>query len=265
VSYIALAPTDVALAAGLVLASAALSLALQLGLARQYLVAAARMVVQLSLLALVLKVLFAAVSPLWTGLAALVMVLFAGREILARQERRMTGPWSYGLGTGAMLFAAALVTVFALTTQVQPQPWYHPRFALPLLGMVLGNTMTGVSLGLHTLTSGLVAERAAVEAQLALGVPRRQATLPVARAALRSALIPIINAMAATGLISLPGMMTGQILAGIAPEEAVKYQMMVTFLIAGATGLGAVLAVVAGVYRLTDRRHRLRLDRLRRD
>lgn len=261
-SYIALQATDLALAASLVLANAALSLLLQLGLTRQYLIAALRMAIQLTLLALVLKVLFAAVSPLWTGLAALVMVLFAGREILARQERRMSGLWSYGLGTGAMLFAATVVTVFALTTQVQPEPWYHPRYALPLLGMVLGNTMTGVSLGLHTLTTGLVSQRSAVEAQLALGASRRQATLPVARAALTSALIPIINAMAATGLVSLPGMMTGQILAGVAPEEAVKYQMMVTFLIAGATGLGAVLAVVAGVYRLTDRRHRLRLDRL---
>ncbi len=261
-NYIALGYTDLALAASLVIANAALALVLQLGLARPYLIAAGRMVVQLFLLGLVLKVLFAVVSPFWTALAAFIMVSFAGREILARQERRLAGIWAYGLGTGAMLFAAMLVTIFALTTQVQPEPWYHPRYALPLLGMVLGNTMTGVSLGLHTLNTGLVRDRVAVEAQLALGATRRQATLPVMRAALRSALIPIINSMAATGLVSLPGMMTGQILAGVAPQEAVKYQMMVTFLIAGATGLGAVLAVFAGVYRLTDSRHRLRLDRL---
>jgi putative ABC transport system permease protein len=129
--------------------------------------------------------------------------------------------------------------------------------------MVLGNTMTGISLGLDSLTSGVVRDRAAVEARLALGATRREAMLPVTRAALRAALMPIVNAMAATGIVSLPGMMTGQILAGADPAEAVKYQLLVMFLIAGGTGLGALAAVVGGVYRLTDERHRLRLDRLR--
>ena len=85
---------------------------------------------------------------------------------------------------------------------------------------------------------------------------------PVTRQALRSALMPIINSMSATGVVSLPGMMTGQILGGVPPAEAVKYQILVMFMIAGGTGLGAVTAVLGGVYRLTDGRHRLRLDRL---
>jgi putative ABC transport system permease protein len=88
------------------------------------------------------------------------------------------------------------------------------------------------------------------------------AGFPVAREALRSALMPIINSMAATGIVSLPGMMTGQILGGVLPAEAVKYQVLVMFLIAGGTGLGAVMAVLGGIYRLTDARHRLRLNRL---
>jgi hypothetical protein len=77
-----------------------------------------------------------------------------------------------------------------------------------------------------------------------------------------AALMPTINSMSATGLVSLPGMMTGQILSGVPPVEAVKYQILVMFLIAGGTGFGAVAAVLGGVYRLTDGRHRLRLDRL---
>ena len=260
--YIPLDAVDLGLAAVLVLINGALSLALRLGLERQLLIATVRMVVQLALVGLVLTTLFALVSPLWTALAALAMVLFAGREIVARQERRLTGAWSYGLGTGCMLVAASLVTVFALATQVTPEPWYHPRYALPLLGMVLGNTMTGISLGLHTLTTGVVRERAAVEAQLCLGTTRTEALLPVTRSAMRSALMPIVNSMAATGLVALPGMMTGQILAGVAPAEAVKYQILVMFLIAGGTGLGALAAVIGGVYRITDNRHRLRLDRI---
>jgi putative ABC transport system permease protein len=86
--------------------------------------------------------------------------------------------------------------------------------------------------------------------------------LPVTRDALRTAMMPIINSMSATGLVALPGMMTGQILAGVPPLEAVKYQLLVMFLIAGGTGLGAVTAVMSGVRLLTDSRHRLRLDRL---
>jgi len=74
--------------------------------------------------------------------------------------------------------------------------------------------------------------------------------------------MPIVNAMAATGLVALPGMMTGQILSGVDPVEAVKYQTLIMFLIAGGTGFGALTAVLAGAARLTDARHRLRLDRL---
>jgi putative ABC transport system permease protein len=262
VSYIALNDLDLALAALLVVLNGGLSLALHLGLERQLAIATLRMIVQLLLVGLVLEVLFSLVSPLWTGLAALAMLLFAGREIMARQERRLTGFWAYGLGTSCMLVAATLVTMFALVVQVSPDPWYHPRYSLPLLGMVLGNTMTGISLGLHTLTTGLTRDRAAVEARLALGATRYEAVLPVSRAAMRTALMPIINSMAATGLVALPGMMTGQILAGADPVQAVKYQILVMFLIAGGTGLGATSAVMAGGRRLTDARHRLRLDRL---
>ncbi|MEW5727897.1 MAG: iron export ABC transporter permease subunit FetB [Pseudomonadota bacterium] len=262
-SYIRLDLVDLALASLLVLVNGGLSLAFNLAVERRLLIAAGRMVVQLLLVGLVLEALFASASPWFTGLAALAMVLFAGNEIMARQDRRLGGWWSYGLGTGAMLLAAMVVTVFALTTQVRPDPWYDPRYAIPLLGMILGNTMTGISLGLNTLTADLAAGRAAVEARLALGDDRARATLAQVRKALRSALMPIVNAMAATGLVSLPGMMTGQILAGVEPVEAVKYQILIMFLIAGGTGLGAVAAVMMGVRRLTDHRHRLRLDRLR--
>ncbi|NNG05411.1 MAG: hypothetical protein HKM95_15115, partial [Inquilinus sp.] len=148
IGYIPLDFADLGLAALLVVLNGVLSLLLRLNLERRLLIATARMVVQLMLVGLVLTTLFSIVSPLWTALAALAMILFAGREIAARQERPLAGLWSYGLGTGCMLISASLVTMFALATQVSPDPWYHPRYALPLLGMVLGNTMTGISLGL---------------------------------------------------------------------------------------------------------------------
>ena len=258
--YITLSYWEVAAASVFVFIDAGLSVIFGLRLHRSLLVAAIRMVVQLALVGLVLTTLFSLLSPLWTGIAALAMVLFAGHEAAQRQERRLSGWWSYGLGTGCMMMSSVLVTVFALMTALRPNPWYDPRYAIPLLGMILGNCMTGVGLGLNTLTTSLVSRRASVEAQLMLGAT--SAAAPVTREALRSALMPVINSMSVTGVVSLPGMMTGQILGGVPPAEAVKYQILVMFLIAGGTGLGAVAAVLGGVYRLTDGRHRLRLDRL---
>jgi len=262
-NYIPLSYWDLAAASVLVFINAGLSVIFRLRVHRSLLIAAIRMVVQLSLVGVVLTTLFSVVSPLWTGLAALVMVLFAGNEAAQRQERGLSGWWSYGLGTGCMMVSSVVVTVFALLTALRPNPWYDPRYAIPLLGMILGNCMTGIALGLDTLTTSLVSRRAGVEARLMLGATRQEAVAPVTRQALRSALMPTINSMSATGVVSLPGMMTGQILGGVPPAEAVKYQILVMFMIAGGTGLGAVTAVLGCVYRLTDGRHRLRLDRLR--
>ena len=261
--YVALSYWDVALSAVFLIANGGLSIALNLGVERQLLFAAIRMVVQLLLVGLVLRAIFAAASPWITALAAIVMIAFATREIWARQERRLVGVWGFGVGAGTMAVIGLIITPVALTLMIQPEPWWSPRFALPLAGMILGNAMTGVSLGLDTLTAALDRERRAIEAQLLLGRTKWQAVSPFARRALRSGFMPIINAMAATGVVALPGMMTGQILSGVDPTEAVKYQLLIMFLIGGATGLGVLSAVGAGIGRLTDNRHRLRLDRLR--
>lgn len=261
-SYIALSPWDLALASLFLILNAGLSLLLRLGLERQLLIAALRMIVQLLLIGVVLKAVFAAASPWLTALVAIIMMGFAAREIRARQERHHKGLWGYGLGAGAMSFAGTLVTIFALTTQIQPSPWWSPQYALPLFGMILGNTMTGVSLGLDSLHDQVDRERRAIEAQLLLGETALTALLPALRRALRSGFTPIINSMAATGVVALPGMMTGQILSGADPQEAVKYQLLIMFLIGGATGLGVLVAVLSSAWRLTDHRHRLRLDRL---
>jgi putative ABC transport system permease protein len=260
--YIPLDYGEVALAATLLVLNAVLSYALELRLERQLIVAALRMTMQLLLVGLVLNVLFELASPWLTAAVALSMAAFAGHEIMARQERRLRGWWAYGLGASTMMLAAAVVTVLGLATQIRPDPWYDPRYAISLFGMILGNAMTGISLGLNGLTTAAARERVAIEAQLILGATRWQAMRPVSRQALRSGFMPIINAMAATGVVALPGMMTGQILAGVDPTQAVKYQLLIMFLIAGATGFGVLLAVLGGVWRLTDERHRLRLDRL---
>lgn len=261
-NYVALSYWDLVMAAALILINGGVSLAFQLGIERQLLLAAVRMVAQLSLIGFILRFIFAQTSPLWTLGLVLIMVLVAGNEVRARQTSRVKGWGTYGLGTGTLLIVGTLGTLFGVGVLIAPEPWYAPRYVIPILGMMLGNALTGISLGLDTLTTAAKRERAAIEARIALGATRLAALSLVTRQALRTGMMPIINAMAASGIVALPGMMTGQILAGVEPVDATKYQVVIMFLIAGTTSLGVLFAVLGGARLLTDERHRLRLDRL---
>lgn len=259
---IQLTATDLSLAALLVLATALLSWRLGLGLERTLLVAAARTVLQLLLVGLVLRALFGTSHWGWVALMAVFMVTVAGREVMARQHRRLSGWWGFGVGYSAMFVSSFAVAVLALTVIVGPEPWYHPQYAIPLLGMLLGNTMTGIALAQDRLTEAAWQQREVIEARLLLGHDWRDAVAGLRTQSLRSGMMPTINAMAAAGLVSLPGMMTGQILSGTPPVEAVKYQILIMFLITAGTAFGTTGAVWLTARRLFDGRERLRLDRL---
>ena len=261
-SIISLSPFDLSMAAVLVLILAIISMTLKLGLARNIVIAAIRTVVQLLLIGLVLKALFAHVDILWVSALSIFMLLMAGREVMARQQRRFGGLWGYGLGTLSMFVSSFTLTVYALIVIVGTEPWYTPQYAIPLLGMMLGNTMTGVSLALDKLTTSAWQQRNVIEARLILGQDWRTAIGDITRDSVRIGMIPMINAMAAAGIVSLPGMMTGQILSGTEPIEAVKYQILIMFLITAGTGFSAILATWIGARRLFDDRQRLRLERL---
>ena len=253
---------DLSLAAILILLLAGLSLAMQLGLARSILVSASRTVAQLMLIGIILKALFENGHFVWVLLLAVCMLLIAGREVMARQSRRFSGVWGFGIGTTAMFLSSFTVTLLALIVIVNADPWYAPQYAIPLLGMVFGNTMNGIALGLDKLSQQAWQQRRIIEARLALGQSWQLAISDIRRDSVRTGLIPIINAMAAAGIVSLPGMMTGQILAGVDPIEAVKYQILIMFMIAAGTGFGTIAAILLGARRLFDERERLRLDRL---
>jgi putative ABC transport system permease protein len=254
---------DLAIAATLVLLLALLSLRMHPDLGRQLVFAATRTAIQLSLIGLVLKVLFENASLLWVTLMASLMLLIAGREVMVRQERRFRGWWGYAVGTFSMFVSSFVVTIFALTVILGDDPWYTPQYAIPLLGMLLGNTMNGISISMDRLTQTAWEQAKIIEARLMLGERADEAIADIRRQAIRSGMIPIINAMAAAGVISLPGMMTGQILAGAQPLDAVKYQILIMFLIAAGTGLGTLAAIAVGSRHLFDARQRLCLDRLR--
>jgi len=260
---IQLTPLDLSIAALLVLGLAGISWRMRLGVERRLLIAASRSVIQLTLLGLVLKTLFDQSNPLLIGALALFMLGMAGYEVMARQERKFSGFWGMGIGTLSMFISSFSITLLALNLVVRVEPWYTPQYLIPMLGMLLGNTMSGMAIALDNLTQSAWQQRGAIEARLMLGHTWDQAIGDLRRRALRAGLIPIINAMAAAGVVSLPGMMTGQILAGSPPLEAAKYQIMILLLIAVGTGLGAIAAVSLGAFRLFDKRQRLRLDRLK--
>lgn len=253
---------SIALSAIGLLITGALSIAMQLGLARTLLIAAIRMVVQLWLVGSVLSWVFA-IDSIWLVLALLLLMGgFAAYEIRARQKAPFKGFWSIGLGGVPMVGVGMLVLCFTLATVVGPDPWYEPRYAIPMFGMLLGNSMTAVALALDQMTRGARQRQGEINDRLALGMTRMEAMLPLMRDAMSMGLLPTINSMAAMGVVALPGMMTGQILEGADPANAVRYQIVIMFAIAGTTGISLLASIWLSVVRLTDKRHRLRLDRL---
>jgi putative ABC transport system permease protein len=261
-NFIPLSALDLAIASLLVLGLSLLSFRLALGISRKLLFAALRTTAQLLLIGFVLKLLFANVHWGWVVLLATVMLLAAGRIVMERQEQRFLGWWGYGVGTLSMFLSSFSITLITLLIIIRPEPWYQPQYAIPLLGMMLGNTMNGVALGLERLTSSVQQQRRVIEARLIQGQPWGEAISTIRRDSMRVGMVPMLNAMAAAGVVSLPGMMTGQILAGADPMEAVKYQILIMFLIASGTGFGTMGAVHFGARRLFDERERLRLDRI---
>jgi len=122
--------------------------------------------------------------------------------------------------------------------------------------------LNSASLGLDSFFEGVTTGRARIEAQLALGATIREALSELTRSSIRRGMIPIINQMSAAGVITLPGIMTGQLLAGMDPVEAAKYQILLLFLLTGAGGLASAGSVYMAARSMTDERQRLRSDRL---
>ncbi len=257
---IPLTAVDLGIAAGLVLLLALISLRLRLGLERRLFISALRTTVQLLLIGLVLKSLFGYSNFGFIFVISMVMLTMAGREVAARQRRRIRGWRGYAIGTGAMFISSFSVTFLALTVIIGNRPWYAPQYAVPLLGMLLGNTMNGIALAMNRMIETVRQSKRVIEQRLLLGHTFAEAVGDIRRESMRSGMIPIINAMAAAGIVSLPGMMTGQILGGSPPMEAVKYQILIMFLICAGTGFGVVAALLLLTGRLTDHRQRLRLD-----
>ncbi|MGF6644610.1 ABC transporter permease [Paraburkholderia sp. GAS82] len=251
---------DVAIAALLIVVNGAVSVALKLDLERKLAWAAVRTVVQLLAIGYVLGWVFQfdrwfVVLPLMVA-----MTLIAGFAGAQRGARTYTGQRVDSIAS--IWVSSWLVAAVGLFVVIRIRPWYEPQYAIPILGMILGNTLTGVSLGIERMTEELTARRDRVDMALALGATRWEAAQAPARQAVRAGMIPTLNQMAVVGIVSLPGMMTGQVLAGQSPLQAVRYQIVIMFLIAASSALGTVLAVLLTYRRLFSADHRFLASRL---
>jgi putative ABC transport system permease protein len=245
----------------LILINGAISVMLGLGLERRLLLAAACTVVQLLLVGLVLEWVFG--LDYWYVVLGvmLVMTVLGGIVTIQRVHFRYPGIW---LSSIVSIWASSwIMAAVALFVIVPVRPWYSPQYAIPLLGMILGNTLNGISLGLDRLGRELSFQRGRVETLLALGATRWEAARQSVQQAIRTGMIPLINSMMVVGIVSLPGMMTGQLLAGVAPLEAVKYQIVIMFLIASGTALGTVGVVLLSYWRLFDSDHQFLYRRIK--
>ena len=251
---------DVAIAALLIAVNGAVSVALKLDLERKLAWAAVRTVVQLLAIGYVLGWVFQfdrwfVVLPLMVA-----MTLIAGFAGAQRGARTYAGQRIDSVVS--IWLSSWLVAAVGLFVVIRIRPWYEPQYAIPILGMILGNTLTGVSLGIERMTEELTARRDHVDMALALGATRWEAAQAPARQAVRAGMIPTLNQMAVVGVVSLPGMMTGQVLAGQSPLQAVRYQIVIMFLIAASSALGTVLAVLLTYRRLFSADHRFLASRL---
>jgi putative ABC transport system permease protein len=255
-----LGPVDLLIGAGLVLVAGIVSLILGLGLEKRLAIAALRTTVQLFLVGYLLVFIFEATSPLLILVVVLLMTLAASRAAVQRPSRAYRGIY---LQTFLTLLVTGSATTAAVTQVViGVEPWYQPQYVIPLLGMVFGNSLTGVSLCLDHLLETLDERRDRIEMALALGATAWESARDSLRDAVRRGMIPIINSMMVAGIVSLPGMMTGQILAGADPLTAVAYQIIVLFMISAATALGCIVTALPVFRRLFNPRHQLMVSRI---
>lgn len=239
--------TGLALTGALVLVAVAISRWQRLGLERGFVVGAIRALVQLVAVGYVLVYLFEA-ARWWLVVLALAVMLVAATTTATRRrhgravkgERRRL----FEISGTAMLVGSGLTLAYVTYVVLHVHPWYEPRYLIPLFGMIVGNAMNGAALAAERLASEMEAHRGEAEAYLALGAtPARAAAEPVRRA-LIAALIPQVNSLMVVGVVQLPGMMTGQILAGQSPLLAVRYQVIVAYMLAASTAVTSVIVVL---------------------
>lgn len=235
--------SQVALASVALLVVIGISAWLGLGIVKELIVASLRTVVQLSVIGLVLAWIFA--REQWYEVLTILTVMTVIASVAAKN--RVKKPYR-GLGWDtllAVLFSSWVVAIFGgWWVLSNGSSWFRPQVMIPLLGLILGNSLTAISLSMNQLVTSFHREQTMIQGYLALSATPWEAARPYVVTAIQNGIMPTINSMMVVGLVSLPGMMTGQILAGADPHQAVLYQIITMFLIATSSTLGCTLGTL---------------------
>lgn len=240
-SVIPISNFQLALTVILVFITGVVSAFLKLGLLKPLIWGTIRTFVQLTLVGYVLTYIFA-INNLWLLIAIITMMCYiASRTAVKRTPNVPDYPTI--LAFLSLMASTYLVGSIVVTLIIAPEPWYSARIVIPIFGMILGNSMNGIALALDRLYGEARSHTAEIEALLTFGATPWEAIHNSVQEAVRAGMTPTINSLMVVGLVSLPGMMTGQILGGVDPREAVRYQIVVMLMIAAAVAIGCLLLV----------------------
>ncbi|KAF8554434.1 hypothetical protein OG21DRAFT_1060377 [Imleria badia] len=252
---------NVGLGLSFILFNAFLSSALHLGVGSSLVTSALRCIVQLAIMGLVLQRVFETNNPWAVGGIAFVLNFLGTFEAVAnKSKKRYDNMFSSVLMS--MLGSTIPVSIIGARYAMAVDPFWTPEQYIPMVGMLCGNTVSGVVVAVAFVLKEIYDNQDKVETYLAFGASRFEACLPIAREALRLALTPTINQMSVIGIISIPGMMTGAILGGSSVEQAAKLQMIIMFMISASTALAAIVTTVITLSVVVDNEHRIRPDRV---
>ncbi|MBK4729933.1 iron export ABC transporter permease subunit FetB [Oxynema sp. CENA135] len=240
---------DLGLSVGLIAVAIALSIWQQLGLQGQLALAAARTVVQLLVVGTFLEAVFEWKNP-WAILAVLAVMLTIA-SIVAKNRIGNKLPNVLPMVWGSICFSSALTMTYVnLVVLREPQVWSDPHYIIPLTGIVLGNATNAAAIAGERLATTLNNTQIEIETHLSLGATPQQAIASYRREAIRAGLIPTLNAMMVVGIVTLPGIITGQLLSGVKPLNAAAYQILIMFMLACVNLLTALLVTrgIAGKF-----------------
>lgn len=209
------------------------------------LLASVRMTLQLVLIGHVLVYIFDYPSPFYTIIFVALMEAFAIFNIFSRVKEEISTNLKKIIAI-SMIIGTVSSMLYFLFIVIRITPWYNPRYFIPITGMLIGNSMTGISLGVSRLISGINSNKNLVESALMLGASPKLAVKEIVDDAFDAAVLPTINSMLGMGIVFLPGMMTGQILAGLSPISAIKYQITIMLGILGSVSLTVVIFINLG-------------------
>ncbi|TPX68518.1 hypothetical protein SpCBS45565_g03052 [Spizellomyces sp. 'palustris'] len=212
----------------------------------------------------VLKPVFEQNDPLFVFALASTLILISTVEIVYNKSKHRHD-YMFATVLAAMLFSVTLTSFIGNAFAIQADPWWLPRTYIPTLGMLLGNSMSGMALGLSSVLGQAADDKDRIELYLSFGASRWEAARPVCAEAIKTALLPVLNNMSVMGLISIPGMMTGQILGGAKIADAVRYQQIIMFMISASCAIATVMAVLSCAFIIFDDHSRLRMDRILKD